>query len=165
MAAQAGQAEARLRFTRTAEADPEALTAELMERFVQRERGEIARVADVVRVIGGERCITNALLAHFGEARDEPCGHCSFCESGKAAVFPTAAPLPPIDSRVRAADLRALAAAHPDALGEPRQQARFLCGLVSPGVSRARLGRNPLFGALDEHRFGDVLAWCESIRG
>ena len=49
----------------------------------------------------------------------------------------------------------------PDALGEPRQQARFLCGLTSPALSRARLGRNPLFGALEFLRFADVLVWCE----
>jgi ATP-dependent DNA helicase RecQ len=53
-----------------------------------------------------------------------------------------------------------LVAAHPAALGEPRQQARFLCGLSSPALTAARLGRHALFGALDEYPFPEVLAWC-----
>ena len=57
-------------------------------------------------------------------------------------------------------DTQALLRAQPDAPGQPRQQARFLCGLTSPAQSRARIGRNSLFGALDSLRFADVLAWC-----
>ena len=49
----------------------------------------------------------------------------------------------------------------PTALGEPRQQARFLCGLSSPAITQARLARNPLFGVLEAHRFADVLTWCQ----
>ena len=48
-----------------------------------------------------------------------------------------------------------------DALGDPRQIARFLCGLTSPALTQARLSRHPRFGALEAHRFADVLAWCE----
>ena len=50
--------------------------------------------------------------------------------------------------------------AHPAALGKPRQQARFLCGLSSPAVISARLSRHPLFGALEPYPFKEVLAWC-----
>ena len=52
----------------------------------------------------------------------------------------------------------------PDALGQPRQQARFLCGLTSPALTRARLSSNPLFGILAAHHFDDVLAWCDRAR-
>ena len=51
---------------------------------------------------------------------------------------------------------------YPDALREPRQQARFLCGLTSPALARARISRHALFGALETLRFSDVLAWCEN---
>ena len=40
--------------------------------------------------------------------------------------------------------------------------ARFLSGITSPATTRAKLTRDPLFGALAERRFADVLAWCES---
>jgi ATP-dependent DNA helicase RecQ len=49
---------------------------------------------------------------------------------------------------------------HPEALREPRQQARFLCGLNSPVVTSARLSRHHLFGALEAYPFAEVLAWC-----
>jgi ATP-dependent DNA helicase RecQ len=67
---------------------------------------------------------------------------------------------PPIDAVLPVDAFRELCAAHPAALGEARQQARFLCGLSSPAQTGARLGRAALFGALADHPFGDVLAWC-----
>ncbi|HEX6749752.1 MAG TPA: ATP-dependent DNA helicase RecQ [Longimicrobium sp.] len=156
--------DARLRFTRTAtHVDADALVRELMERFERREAQEVARVGDVVALAGRDGCITNGLLAHFGEARDEPCGHCTYCETGRATVFPAPPAPAPVERRVDAAAVRRLRDEQAEALGAPRQLARFLCGLTSPAVSRARLGRNPLFGALEDRRFAEVLAWCEQL--
>jgi len=55
--------------------------------------------------------------------------------------------------------LGALRAKHPRALAEPRQVARFLCGLTSPALTREKLSRHPWFGVLAERRFADVLAF------
>ena len=93
-----------------------------------------------------------ALVAYFGEERPEPCGHCTFCLSGTAQRLPEPAPPAAVD-----VDLAELVEAHPVALGTPRQRARFLCGLSSPATTRAKLSRHPLFGALAERRFADVL--------
>jgi ATP-dependent DNA helicase RecQ len=57
---------------------------------------------------------------------------------------------------------KALRAKHPDALGEPRQAARFLCGLTSPALTRARLVRHELFGSLEEIRFQTILNFCST---
>ena len=38
-------------------------------------------------------CQTHALVGYFGEERTEPCGHCSFCLTGTAAL-PAPSPLP-----------------------------------------------------------------------
>ncbi len=57
--------------------------------------------------------------------------------------------------------LERLREAHPNSLGEPRQAARFLCGLTSPALTRAKLSRHPLFGALEDRSFREVLEWCE----
>ena len=85
--------------------------------------------------------------------------------TARSASRATAPPLPPREplprparGRRRAA-LQALVDEQPEALGDPRQQARFLCGLTSPATGRARLGRHALFGALDAHPFAEVLAW------
>jgi ATP-dependent DNA helicase RecQ len=61
--------------------------------------------------------------------------------------------------------LRELMLEHPRALEEPRQLARFLCGLTSPATSRARLGRHPSFGALAERSFVQVLRLCQRLSG
>jgi ATP-dependent DNA helicase RecQ len=140
-------------------ADPAALAADLAERFAARETREVARVQEVLALVTHAGCQTNRLAAHFGEEHPAPCGHCLFCATGAAQAFPPAPARRPVDRVVDAAALARLAEEHPQALGSPRQRARFLCGLTSPATSQARLGRHPLFGACAEHRFADVLRW------
>jgi ATP-dependent DNA helicase RecQ len=48
---------------------------------------------------------------------------------------------------------------HRDALADPRQAARFLCGLTSPALTKYKLTRHSLFGIFEDRRFADVLAW------
>jgi ATP-dependent DNA helicase RecQ len=134
----------------------------LAERFARREQAETERIARVVSLVTHDGCQVQALVGYFGEERPEPCGHCTFCLTAEPRELPEPDPLPPIESVVDRDGLRALREAHPDALGLPRQRARFLCGLTSPATTRSRLGRGALFGALAERRFADVLAWCES---
>jgi ATP-dependent DNA helicase RecQ len=139
----------------------DALVDELVERFAARERAEIERVRMPLALAVLDGCRTNALIRYFGEERSEPCGHCSFCIDGSARPLPDAAPIPALASALSEPELAALIAEHPGALGTPRQQARFLCGIMSPATSRSRLGRHPVFGSLVEQRFADVLAWRE----
>ncbi|HEX7243859.1 MAG TPA: helicase-related protein, partial [Longimicrobiaceae bacterium] len=154
--------DARQRFTRLVEdADPEALAAEMGERFVRREEMETVRVRQVAELVARDGCQTNFLLAHFGEVRDEPCGHCTWCETGKPTRFPPLPKRPPVEGAIDVAAFRSLVAENRSALGDPRQQARFLCGLSSPAVTRAKLSKHSLFGALEDRRFPEVLAWCE----
>ena len=57
--------------------------------------------------------------------------------------------------------LQSIVASGGAALATPRSVARFLCGLSSPQLGRARLGKEPLFGALAETPFSTVLTWTE----
>jgi ATP-dependent DNA helicase RecQ len=155
-AADLRQSYTRLRSTE----DADALAADLAQRFERREAQEIQRLQQVLALITHDGCQTNALVAHFGEIRAKPCGHCAYCRAGQPqALFPlpAAAPLP---GALDAEAFRQLRASLPEALGEPRQAARFLCGLTSPALTRARLSRHALFGALEHRRFQDVLDWC-----
>jgi ATP-dependent DNA helicase RecQ len=77
------------------------------------------------------------------------------------ALAPSPAP-EPIRRLLDAAAFRRLYTEQPRALGEARQQARFLCGLSSPALSPARLVSHPLFGVLCAHRFGEVLAYLRA---
>jgi ATP-dependent DNA helicase RecQ len=154
--------EARLRFRRLADKSHGAMfTEKLVERFLRREALAIGQMNDVVSLVTARECQTNALVAHFGERRATPCQHCAFCLRGHGEQLPIEQSLPPISAIVDDVVAQRLAAAHPRALGEPRQLARFLSGLSSPATSSAKLSRHALFGVLEQHRFVEVLAWCE----
>ncbi len=156
--------EARLRFRRLASpSDAERLTRALNDRFVRREQQAIAQLEDVVELVTTTACQTNALVGHFGERREQPCGHCSFCLHGEGEELVDERPTFSVESAVDAAKVRALVDAHPRALGEARQLARFLSGLTSPATTSAKVTRHALFGSLEEHRFSEVLSWCESL--
>jgi ATP-dependent DNA helicase RecQ len=158
-------ADARMRFERLAGGEEaEALIADLMARFARREELAVAQVADVVRVVDLEACQTNALVAHFGQERAAPCGHCTSCLRGGGRPRSEEDLGPPIDALVDRVAVVNLAREKPRALGEPRQLARFLCGLSSPALTAAKLTRHALCGALEGQRFRDVLNWCASLR-
>jgi len=154
----------RHRFTRTVAAapDPQQLVAELRARFERREANEIARIAQVLRLVQTPGCLSNALVAHFGEQRETPCGHCSRCQGARPTRIDESTPAA-LPTTLDPSALRALSAAHPQALGEQRQLARFLCGITSPAATRARLSRHALFGALAERRFEHVLEFAANV--
>ena len=120
----------------------------------------MARIQQVLGLVTSTGCQSAALAEHFGERLAEPCGHCSSCRDGAAKVLPPSPAVPPLSSSLDGDAFAALRDAHPNALGHPRQAARFLCGLTSPATTQAKLSRHPLFGALVTRRFADVLAWC-----
>ena len=145
----------------------EGLVDRLAERFDRREHAETERIQRVVSLVTHDGCQVNELVGYFGDVRDQPCGHCSFCLDGVAQRLPPSAAVPPVGEVVDERALAALATAHPEALETPRQRARFLCGITSPATTRAKLTREPTFGSLANRRFAEVLAWCEaeSMRG
>jgi ATP-dependent DNA helicase RecQ len=116
----------------------------------------------VLALVTHDGCQVQELTGYFGELRSEPCGHCTHCLSGRAQQLPEAEPQPEIDTKIDRTSVAALRALHADALGDPRQVARFLCGITSPATTRAKLTREPLFGTLADRRFLSVLEWCDS---
>jgi ATP-dependent DNA helicase RecQ len=138
----------------------EDLIADLANRFQRREQREVERVSQVLDLVTHAGCQTNALVGYFGEFRNEPCGHCTWCRTGQPRSLPNPDPLPPLPAALDVVTFRSLRKSHPEALGEPRQAARFLCGLSSPALTKAKLNRNPLFGFFEDRRFADVLSWC-----
>ncbi|MCC5808580.1 MAG: RecQ family ATP-dependent DNA helicase [Opitutales bacterium] len=149
----------RLRYRRL-QADPDipALTTRLTETFAEHEQREIARIDNMLAYTASDTCLTASLLRYFGEDI-EPCGHCGIClgdppaNSTRRAQHPGTAAVP--------TGFAALIREHPAALGRPRQQARFLCGLNSPAVSAVRgLRGHRLFGTLADTHFAAVLTAC-----
>ncbi len=156
----------RQRYRRTSDkptrADIQAITASLVARFEAREAQAVAGPRKVLDLTVLDACQTYALAAHFGEKREGRCGHCTWCLNGQKSEMPAVRRPSPLPAGLNVLEFEALADQYPAALGLPRQRARFLCGLSSPAVSRARIMRNPMFGVWAERRFHDVLEWCES---
>jgi len=127
--------------------DFQALVAQLHGRALQREKSEIARLHQVLDLVRHDGCQVTALGAHFTEMRAQPCGHCSWCLGGQKPVRVPERSIPPIDPE---AWRRAIAVReeYRSELSDPRALARFLCGVNSPRLIRAKLTRHPLFGAL-----------------
>lgn len=140
--------------------DVDALVHRLHERTLRREANEIHRLEQVVDLVEQDGCQVATLGAYFGEQR-EPCGHCSWClNEQKAARLPqrkTAV----IDETVWR-EAKVVQREHPEVLGDPRALARFLCGVTTPWLTKAKLGKHRLFGRLDEMPFGVVLEHAQS---
>ncbi len=139
------------------------LTEDLNRRFQTRENREIERVRMVLDLVTHTGCQTRYLASYFGEERAEDCGHCTYCRTDRPSQLPPLPPPPAPPGNLDVSQFESLRRTHPEALGHPRQAARFLCGLTSPALTRAKLTRHPLFGALEGYRFPDVLAWCETL--
>jgi ATP-dependent DNA helicase RecQ len=139
-----------------APADSAELAAELHRRTKDREQRELARLRQVLELAGHDGCQASFLGAHFGEALAQPCGHCGWCLSGgRAAIIP---PRPSND--ISSAEWQRAVAArrqHADKLADPLTFTRFLCGVGSPRLTRARLGGDPNFGLLGHVPFAAVL--------
>ncbi len=144
------------RMVRTPE-DPAALEHELRRRFAQREKADIRRVNTIAEILGAEGCLVRAVLNYFGEDLGRDCGHCGLCDHDQPVLLQRA------DSPVRLpSELATLRQQHGAALAETRQVTRFLCGISSPALSKAKLTRHPLFGSMTELPFARVAAAVDS---
>lgn len=137
--------------------DKHALAAELHQQAVDREKQELGRLAEVVSLITRDGCQVAALGAHFAETLDGDCGHCSWCASKQATPFAGGGGGgAKLDDAIwqQALELRR---EQTELFSEPRTLAQFLCGIPSPAISRARLGKHTLFGAQSRVPFSEVM--------
>ncbi|MCF6187416.1 MAG: RecQ family ATP-dependent DNA helicase [Desulfobulbaceae bacterium] len=139
----------------------EKLKEKLVARFGHREQSDLSRLQLVLDLVNHEGCKTRFLLNYFGEDLESDCGHCSFCLNGKNEVVCRRASGPDMMDDALVVDLRQLCMDHPKALATSRQQARFLCGLSSPRLIRAKLLRHPLYGRTEKTGFAEIMAWAE----
>ncbi|QDU27005.1 ATP-dependent DNA helicase RecQ [Anatilimnocola aggregata] len=125
--------------------DVVALAAELHAKLVARETRELDRLQQVLSLVSQPSCITAQLCEHFGETLNQPCGTCTFCVTGQPLHLETPAEQAIPDKLwQQALQLRQ----QYEILRSPRDFTRFLCGLTSPGLTKARASREALFGSL-----------------
>ena len=137
-----------------APSDVDALAQEIHSVMVKREARELERLHQVLELVQHAGCQVSLLCAHFGEVRDKDCGHCSWCKSGGHTLE-----LAPRDEGAITDEILRAGAALAEQfamLRDPIVLTRFLCGISSPALSRAKLGSHQLFGALGEVPFARV---------
>ncbi|MGV3486185.1 MAG: helicase-related protein, partial [Planctomycetaceae bacterium] len=142
--------------------EPKVLADQLYQRLEQREREEVKRLEGVMELSRAASCMAATLSHHFGEKLAKECGRCSFC-LGEGPHS-----LPPVSARSVGTSattaVMTLAKKYPDQLGQPRDRARFLCGLSSPGLVRSRLSRDSSFGICDSVPYPVVLEAMKACR-
>ena len=138
------------------------LSKRLFQRMVDRERADLERLAQVLDLVEGTGCQVARLCAHFAEKLPRDCGHCTWC-NGARELRAAGDRKATIDAQVWA---QALTFRRNEAKLRPaRSFARFLCGITSPQLSRAKLSSKELFGVFAEVPFGEVLARAEELAG
>ena len=145
--------------------NPQQIAERLAQRFLDREAREIARLNEVLTFASHPGCFTQFLLRRFGEEQSQPCGHCGNCR--KPRTEPLRIPQSPVP-QITAADVTAIHALNAErrpALRSARALARFLCGITSPAITRAKLTRHDAFGLLTGVPFQHVLEQTESLSG
>lgn len=140
--------------------DLRELARRLETQFQRRESADLARLREVVELAEQPDCLTSFVTEHFGEKLSEPCGHCDRCRNIPPEPIPRSPVRSPSDQELRIIQ-KLRNESHP-MLKSPRQIARFLCGISSPAVTRARLTRHDAFGLLEKTPFGDVLILADS---
>ncbi|KAI8617783.1 P-loop containing nucleoside triphosphate hydrolase protein [Chytriomyces sp. MP71] len=149
--------------------DWEELCGEVFERQGKRERDELRRLKDGIDLFARGECYSKQLRVYFGEKPESEwkCGNCQVC------VFGAGVPIPPQSSALlstgEGADAllkRCIQLMFDPILGhtfsndEYRCGVRFLFGMASPIISKARLKNHELHGALERccvKEFGEVL--------
>ncbi len=140
--------------------DGRPLTKLMVDRFTTREQRDILRMDEVTNFASHQGCKTRRLLTYFGEPTTKDCGHCGWCRGDRPGPLPAARPVVPTAAdRQLVASIRAERHA---ALTSARQVARFLCGITSPAVSRAKLMKDRRFGEWAGVPFRDVIALVQA---
>jgi ATP-dependent DNA helicase RecQ len=144
---------------------PEKLTAlcdHLNKLFMAREARDIKRIHSVLAFANNPACLSQQLMQYFGEVSAQPCGICNHCRGNQPVQVSL-----PAEVSLTSAQLALIADLKNEGyavLQQPRQLARFLCGLPSPATSRSVLKSHRWFGALAEVSFAVVLAGLQSMQ-
>lgn len=131
------------------------MSNQLRQYVMERQASELTRLDQIYEFYSASDCLSARLSKHFGQVLEAKCGHCSSCRQlpiGK--LMPLAYPRVGDSTRGIVGKLRK---SHPEHLATPWQQARFLCGLSSPKMIRARLTRDSGFGCCSGIPFDCVL--------
>ena len=122
--------------------------------------GRNCRLGQVTAWVEQDGCQVAALGTHFGDPPRQPCGHCLWCRrGGRRRLPPRGQPWIDPEQWSRALSVRRQ---NGEMLRDARSFARFLCGVSSPRMVRAKLQSHPLFGTFADVPFPTVLERAET---
>ena len=126
--------------------------------FKKKEGLEIQRIHNMVGFFESDACISRRLAGYFGEhLAKERCGHCSFCQSGKAVLQATTKLKP-----LAQFEFKKITAEFAQAVGQQFSEVnltKFLCGIYTPAFSKLKIKKLPYFGILESYPFLEVKNW------
>lgn len=142
--------------------DAEEAAGEFNRYFSRARQNGLERWEMCVSALTAASCLNRGVDAYFGFGDSStPCGHCPAC-CGLVPEKPEVRESAPLTGELRAAIME-LAGQRKPALARSSQLTRFLLGLASPAAMRARLWGHPLYGALSDRKWEDVLAEARAL--
>jgi len=140
--------------------DIDAVSEKMYSLFKKKEGLEIQRIHHMVNFFESDACISKKLAGYFGEQlANEKCGHCSFCQSGKAILQKTTE-LKPLSTF----NCGEIADEFIQASGEQFSDinlTKFLCGIYTPVFSKLKIKQLVHFGKLESYPFLEVKSWIK----
>jgi hypothetical protein len=134
----------------TTTAEIELLTNSIFAGMERREQEALDRTDQMLALITGRTCFSKTLAQHFGDdlpGEEKECGHCTWCITHQAVEQQLPSPVP-----FNQPAFNAILAKVPQ-----RDDARFLAriafGISSPRVGAMKLGKDVIFGSMDDHTF------------
>ena len=143
------------RYRRLQVPDRAELTQSLFSRMQNREQRDLQRLHEIVELMTHPGCQVSRLSAYFGEPLEKPCGHCSRCLKPTDAALTFERRNPPIDEN-QWREIEALRQETP-VLESPILFTRFLCGISSPKLVRAKLSRHKWNGIFADIPYQTIL--------
>jgi ATP-dependent DNA helicase RecQ len=141
--------------------DIDAVAEKMYALFQSKEHLEIQRIHRMVAFFESDACISKQLAGYFGENLvNERCGHCSYCQNGKAVLQKTTElkPLSMFDYGEITNEFTQAAGAQFSEIS----LTKFLCGIYTPVFSRLKIKQLPHFGVLENYPFLEVKNWVNS---
>lgn len=126
--------------------------------FNARENHEIQRIDKLVDLLESDFCISKNLAQYFSEdIEKERCGHCSFCEAGKAVIQHTIElrPLSTFNFNELTEEFIKVVGTHSSVINITK----FLCGISSPIFLKLNVKKLTHFGIFERYPFLDVKRW------
>ncbi|QSZ33768.1 hypothetical protein DSL72_005339 [Monilinia vaccinii-corymbosi] len=140
--------------------DIEILAKTIHALLKNRENRALERTEKVLKLITGRACFSKTLAAHFGDelpdGKDE-CGHCQWCLTHEPIKIE---PPPPIPFNQLAFDHILNTVSDRD---DPRLLAKLAFGISSPRITQMKLGKSPIFGSMEDHKFMVLLEAFEKV--